>query len=240
MITEKRFAQSHHGFWHDLMPMGEHYVRNLNLDTERFSTPMGGESPASTRGLVNEVGFRLFVASVESGVRPAELQPEAISAQHDGARSYIEAFRQHGRSKLPPLDDRDIREGVTLACRLHDFFAGDGVALCTLKPAFRGCGWLSECEGDVLRAGALYEVKAGARTFRAVDLRQIMVYCALNFASKQFNIDAIGLANPREGVFFVDSLEGMCEAVAGRSSVEILGEIVEYISEAADRHVADW
>jgi hypothetical protein len=63
VITEKRFAASHHAFWHELLPMGEHYVRQCNLKLARFDAPLRSQLSPKLRGVVNELGFRLFVAS---------------------------------------------------------------------------------------------------------------------------------------------------------------------------------
>ncbi len=57
-----------------------------------------------------------------------------------------------------------------------------------VSPRFEGCGWLDECEADFLTSNVLVEVKAGDRAFRSIDLRQVLIYCALNFASKKYDI----------------------------------------------------
>jgi hypothetical protein len=64
-----------------------------------------------------------------------------------------------------------------------------------------------------------------------IDVRQTLLYCALEFAAKAYDIRDICLVNPREGTYFTESLIHLCDLVAGRSATEVLGEIVEYVSE---------
>lgn len=232
MITEKLFASSHHAFWHDLLPMGEHYIRSVNHDLERFDKPMRARSSPAVRGIVNELSFRLFVRATTEGIAVEELQPPAIADAVSSATAFIKSFRQHGRGPMQLPDERAIQEAIDLARRTGDFFRQATGAQLLLQPSFQGCGWLSACEGDVLASDALYEVKAGARLFRMLDVRQVLLYCALNFSSKAYEIREVGLVNPREGTYFTETLSRLCDLLAGRSSIEILSEIVEYVSES--------
>ncbi len=232
MITEKLFASSHHAFWHDLLPMGEHYIRSVNHDLERFDKPLQARSSPAVRGIVNELAFRLFVKATTDGVPVEEVEASAIAEAVASATAFIKSFRQHGRGPMQVPDDRAIQEAIDLARRTGNFFRQATGAQLLLQPPFQGCGWLSACEGDVLSSYALYEVKAGARLFRMLDVRQVLVYCALNFSAKAYEIRDIGLVNPREGTYFTETLGRLCDLLAGRSSIEVLSEIVEYVSES--------
>lgn len=231
MTSEASFSSSHHGFWHDLLPMGEAFVRTANMERARFLPPLErAEAPPDRRGLVNELAFRLFGRCHDLGVSAASLPPELLSEEAEHARKFIETFRQHGRGPLEVVGEGGIREAVELSARLEAFFAralASGVKL-EIRPPFAGCGWLSNCEGDALAAGTLYEIKAGDRSFRSADFRQMLVYCALAFASKTQDVRRVCLVNPRQGVYFSESLPALCEAMAGRSASEVLGDIVEY------------
>ena len=84
----------------------------------------------------------------------------------------------------------------------------------------------------------LFEVKAGDRLFRGTDVRQALCYCALGFSAKLYDIDSICLVNPRSGTYFQDDLETLCWKIAGLNAAELLGEIVDYISEPFSQHGA--
>lgn len=212
--------------------MGEHYIRSVNHDLERFDKPLQARSSPAVRGIVNELAFRLFVKATADGVSIEEIEPPAIAGAVANATAFIKSFRQHGRGPMQVPDKGAIQEALDLARRTGDFFrqATDGQLL--LQPPFQGCGWLSACEGDVLSSDTLYEVKAGARLFRMLDVRQTLVYCALNFSAKSHEIREVGLVNPREGTYFTETLSRLCDLLAGRSSIEVLSDIVEYVSES--------
>jgi hypothetical protein len=140
-------------------------------------------------------------------------------------------LREYGRKPVTEPGAGEIREARRIAARLIAFFNRVAKSSLLPFPAFRGCGWIDDCVGDVFAEGTLYEVKAGERRFRAIDLRQILIYSALNFAGGTLSIVNVCLINPRMGVVLHESLEELCQSVAGQSAAELLGEIVEYASE---------
>lgn len=233
LITEKRFASSHHDFWHDLLPMGEHYIRTANLNFTRYCSPLAAISPP-LNGVISELAFRLFVYSITHSVALENISSSIVTAEADNAVTFIRRFRQYGRTPVRPPQALEANEALQLARRVQFFFSTRAAGPLTCKPAFQGCGWLNECEGDVLGGNTLYEIKAADRLFRMLDVRQLLTYSALNYAAKKYEIDAISLVNPREGIYVTENLNALCQAVAGRSSIEVLGEIIEYISDTSE------
>jgi hypothetical protein len=63
------------------------------------------------------------------------------------------------------------------------------------------------------------------------------VYCALNFAAKSYSIERICLINPRMGVFLEESLDDLCDELAGRPPSDILADIVEFISDSVEADI---
>ena len=238
MISEKQFAVSHGAFWHQLLPMAEEYVRTRNRAPGCFASPLESALATDTRGVVNELGFRLFVAGVDHKRRVDALPDDVVKACiRDGLR-HIRSLREHGRAPVKAPTKEHVREAVSLAERLVLFFSKAVRRPLAAFPVFPGCGWLDECAGDLLAEKTLFEVKAGERTFRSIDLRQVLAYCALDFASKTHGIGSVCLVNPRLGIFLHNTLEQLCQDLAGRSASEVLGEIVEYVSEPSDRYLA--
>lgn len=238
MISEKRFALSHVSFWRQLLPMSEEYVRTRNRSLGRFTPPLASFLPADTRGIVNELGFRLFVASSSTGRFVGSLSEQVIDSCAQVALQHIRRMREYGRKPIQYPDSRQVEEGIALAERLVDFFGRFTAFPLQPLPLLPGCGWIDDCEGDVLSGRTLFEVKAGQRSLRAIDLRQVLIYSALDFAAKMFGIVHICLVNPRTGLFFFEPVEQLCQNLAGRSATDVLGEIVEYISEPQDRSQA--
>ena len=234
MITEKHFALYHAAFWHQLLPTAESYIRECNTESNRFERPLESSLPASERGMVNEVAFRLFAAGTRVSGGAMEVAPSDQEECIREAREHIQRMRAGKRSV--ELGGGSIDEATTLARRLEQFFSKATTGPLTVFPPFRGCGWLDTCQADALAGGVLYEVKAGERNFRSVDLRQLICYCALNFAAKAYDIRDVCLVNPRSGKYVSETLERLCQRTAGRAAVEVLGEMVEYVSEPPGRY----
>ncbi|WP_456703132.1 hypothetical protein [Bradyrhizobium sp. USDA 4449] len=100
----------------------------------------------------------------------------------------------------------------------------------TFEPHFAGCGFLNPCVGDVLIGHELYEVKAGDRQFRSTDIRQLITYCALNYAAGNYAITQAGCVNPRRGTYFALDLDAIAHAMAGKSATELFSDIVYHVS----------
>ncbi|WNG57568.1 hypothetical protein F0U59_24490 [Archangium gephyra] len=117
---------------------------------------------------------------------------------------------------------------MELASRLEMFFS-PREDLKTRIP-IAGCGWLAECEADAWADGTLYEVKAVDRPFRGADIRQLLVYSAMNSESRQYEIERVCLVNPRRGKYYEVSLEDLCIRVAGTGRYEVTNGIINLLT----------
>ena len=79
----------------------------------------------------------------------------------------------------------------------------------------------------------MYEIKAAGRFFRSIDLRQLLVYSALNRQAASYDLDSLGVFNPRIGIYYTGSLGEICFEVSGKSADELLSDIVQ-IAAGAD------
>ena len=234
MISEKKFIRTHHHFWNQLLPMVEYYVRRQNAGLHRLAAPLLSQLPAHTRALVNEIGFRLFSCSMELSIPLQPLPSDTVLREVDAAVESIARLKGSEEMSRPGRDE--ISEANVLRERLVQFFAAEGASKIHPYPEFAGCGWLDSCQGDVISDKTLCEIKSGNRRFRSTDIRQLICYCALNFASDGYEIDKIALINPRMGLVLTDDLDQLCTETAGMSAVNALSEVVEYMSEPADRY----
>lgn len=233
MISGIKLASSFTSFWQELLPTGDAFVRRMNLNKERFVVPLGSEVEAARRALVNEMGFTMFKFSISDGLSLDRTQ----HTKEELGRIYLHAWETVQRahwfvdSEVNQLDETERGEVIEIARRLRHFFrefhSGKTIAL---SPGFPGCGFVDNCVGDVLVEQTLYEVKAGERTFRLVDIRQILVYLALNQSSRCYEINRVGFLNPRMGVFYSLDVDELVIRVAGRPSVELLSDIIYFMS----------
>jgi hypothetical protein len=193
---------------------------------------MRTETAANRRAFINEVAFGSFCVTV------AEDKSELVSLKVDDAIARVtprvrEAAARGGRDgdyhgELSPIEIQDVKEQVQRLRLRLGVPEKAGAIVC--NPRFPGCGMVDECEGDLLVSDALFEIKAGDRLFRAIDLRQVLTYLALNHAGGAFALRAVGLVNPRVGISFEMSRDEFCFEVSGRHSTQLLDAIVHGIA----------
>ena len=236
MITASTFSRLYSSFWRDVAPTTELFVRRVNLGQyERDFPEMTTSTEPMRRGVINELAFALFCESVKRQKRwpsaASDLTLDEIRAVA-ATLPFLAANKEVGRATHPPEPNdeeiADIREQHVRMMRVftHDYSPSDIV----IEPAFPGCGIIDTCKGDLLVSTTLFEVKAGDRSFRSVDVRQLITYVTLNQISKRFVIDRVGLFNPRVGIRREINLENLCFEISGKKSVELLSEITLAIS----------
>lgn len=225
MIDASAFASRHNAFWASCAPTSEHYVRRVNLEfAERWAPPLDRPKEAVRSAFIAELAFSQFSAFV-SGVEFDDIEASALA--------------ETKRRIAPLLDDPFVLERESteaeqkllsqLERNLTTFFRGRPGDLC-VRPMFAGCGYVDASEGDVISGTCLFEVKAVDRQFRSLDIRQLITYCALNYQSKQFQIDSIGIFNPRRGLYFEDTVEGVSREISGQPSQNLFDSIISAIS----------
>jgi hypothetical protein len=235
MSSETRFATSHSDFWQALLPMGDNYVRSHNVRLKSFVRPLYSAVAANQRGVINEAAFLIFQESVRLSRGPRSLSSSRVEELLEEATEYVARLRQGGAVNPQELSGTGNSDAVLIAERLHMFFVNEHADI-IVKPPFQGCGWINNACGDVLCGTTLFEVKAGERHFRISDIRQVLCYCALDFSAKSYGIKEVALINPRAGNLIREDLEVLCQKLSGTSSADVLGEIVNYISEPLSRY----
>jgi hypothetical protein len=221
MIDASSFASLHNSFWIAHAPSLEHFVRRLNIEiTQRWSPPIKKPLERIRAALVSETAFIRFCNKI-NGDDCGEI--EEIS--------FIEA-----KKKLIPLMDQphelalpfsviEEEQAHRIENNLLDFFGRRQEEIIT-RPLFNGCGYVDASEGDVIVGLSLFEIKAVDRPFKGTDIKQLVTYCALNHASKQFDIQNIAIFNPRQSVWFELRLEAVARDISGQSSQELCERVV--------------
>lgn len=227
MISERKFARSYSSFWRLILPLSEAYVRSVNLRRTVYMPAYQLSVPSERSALVSELSFRFFTDLHLLKVPPSRENVDNISMQ---TWEYIKSLRGSLVDLTRPTE-QDQDNGLAMAERIRNFFwIYESGHVILAKPKFIGCGLVDSCEGDILAGSVLYEIKNVERDFRAVDLRQLLTYCALNYAEETYKINAIGLLNARAGTFFRINIESLCRGMAGAPSGEVLSEIIQFLS----------
>jgi hypothetical protein len=235
MISERKFAESYTSFWREIIPTGEDYIRRINLKLERFDTPIESNLPSQRRALINELAFRLFCVTIKEA-KPSiiSLPDEVIEEEVKVTSSHILRFKDTKKS-ITKINEKEKQESIELGNRLLEYFKPKAInSEMILCPEFPGSGIVNTSEGDIILGSILYEIKSGDRSFRLIDLKQTLIYCALNYGRQKYNIDKISLLNPRLGLYFIESIDDVALAVSGSSSSYLLWNIIEFASRSTD------
>jgi hypothetical protein len=233
MISERRLASDFSSFWRTILPLGEAFTRLTNTQQERFTAPLKSSLPAERSGLVSELSFRYFLAQREGTLTSSAtgLEPEDLRSVIDAdTAAYIATLPGHAGTVAPP-NKAEQNVAKVLADRLGLFLLlHEPQTTIEFEPVFMGCGIVDVCKGDVLAEDTLYEIKNVGRDFRAVDWRQLLVYCCLASLMRERTIERIGLVNPRQGRFIRVSLDQAAWGLAGIASADLLGQIAYFVS----------
>lgn len=234
MISASSFCRIYSSYWRDLTPTAEIFVRRLNLaHYERDFPEMKVATSPDRRGLINEIAFSAFCFSIRNGKtwQSGPISAEEIQAVFSHLHFAQGSYRDLDPASIPFVAAPEIEDISEQHRRLMLLFAPSLVSSnLVAEPQFQGCGIIDTCRGDLLVDDTLYEVKAGDRLFRSIDIRQLVTYSALNQLSKQFTINYVGLVNPRVGISAKLALDELCVEISGRGAIELLSDIASSIS----------
>jgi hypothetical protein len=234
MISDREFASSFSSFWRTVAPTTESFVRGLNLGgCQRFAKPFAGSSAPKRRALVNEIAYRYLFSAFRNRVAVARIahSAEMTTLAIREAIGRIARFASQDSAPADPPSSSEIAEAVGLAQRLEAYF-GNRQGATLLDPSFLGCGILTECQGDAVSHGILFEIKAVDRPFRSIEIRQLVIYCALNSVVATQTISGVGLLNPRTGLALEMSVTDFSFEVSGKQPAVLFGEVIEFLSSA--------
>jgi hypothetical protein len=225
MTSELEFVRDYTSFWRTISPLSEDFVKRINLSVlKRFDAEISSRGATSRRGLINEVAFELFAYYQSSKISLENLTKNDLEKITDKVSNYISHLRAGAPDFSSILSEEEVAETMEIAKKLISFF-GKFKTL-EIHPKLAGCGKISACYGDVIADDILYEVKSGGRHFRSVDLRQLVLYMALNRAKKQYQINRLGLYNPRCGFHFLQPCNEFSLQFSGLTAEELCHKII--------------
>jgi hypothetical protein len=231
VTSASAFAREFSSAWKSLAPTTDIFVKKLNANLyEREAPELISDVDPSRRALINEIAFNLFFRSVTEQWEDWRPSNKAINEAAEVVLGLMSFYGETPRDENI-LNASETQELSSLIERFRYYFlsSSSGREL-EFFPRFSGCGFIDTCAGDIFLKTTLFEVKSGDRSFRSTDLRQLLVYAALNSASQSREIQRLGLFNPRKGVSFVAGIDDVCFEISGRPSTELLTELVRLIS----------
>ena len=145
----------------------------------------------------------------------------------------LDLFRRYEGSQpdtsLNFPDPPELKDAALLAKNTWSFLSMfNGNVL--FGPRIPGAFALPECEADLAVDDRLVEVKTIARNFYSQDVKQLLVYLALDWATKERRWTRACLLNPRRGLWADFSVEPLVDLISGKSIADAFGELIDGIS----------
>lgn len=243
MISERTFARSFTSFWDELLPLlTPSFVHVINQNYKVRLTDDNGfflgtvERRANTdSAVIAEFAFNLVKSATEAGItlkaayENPEIRKEAF-AKATLIVSYYEGFVQY-----PPrtdLDEDEFLEGFEIAENYLRFFEQIPIkGTIQFLPAIAGAGFIENCQADLAIGKALFEVKTVDRNLASKDMRQLLVYLALQAATGDRKWTLGGFFNPRKAEYLEFAIdEVLAQISGGRSSSEVYHLLLDFVS----------
>lgn len=232
MISEAAFSKDFRALWRSLTPTIDGFIRQINIQLyNRDFPPLSRDVEPKRRWYLNELAFDIFAQLVQQ-LKEKNSQPAWNEILDRSRKAVLTKFADlvsgQFSESLSNVEEDDIRLQVQ---RLRTkLLVGSDLQALIVRPLFPGCGIVGTCHGDLLIDRTLVEIKSGDRRFRAVDVRQVLVYLALNYAARRYDIHSVAIFNPRTGISFIMEINEFCEYSSGRGASSLLSSIVYAMS----------
>lgn len=229
MISEKVFIKNFTGFWNSLFPLHNAFMKGVIMECSQYQSEIELNTSGRRFSFISEVGFQIFAQCKEHQISFGDITINSdLFKQVEGrCHEKFELFHDDDPTIRDSLSRNEFDDAIKITQSLSKKFPGNTVVV---NPKFVGCGIIDTCYGDILSNNTLYEIKSVTRNFNIIDFRQLITYCALNYVSKKYNINSIGLYNPKRNMIYKIDLELFASAIAGATISDIYWDIVNFIS----------
>jgi hypothetical protein len=247
MTSEKEFANGFGGFWSECLPfLTPQLVSEMNLarkartsDDSRIIIPFSTGEDNSQNAFIAETAFELFANTIKTGKDVLTLAEDQklLADVASNSISRLLGLKGYWRSIKQKFPKTATEESIALAVRMEDFFSGRPKERpIVIQPRFKGCGILDSCYGDILAGSCLYESKMVERNLRSADLRQLLIYCALNYLSHEYVIDRVAVLNVRRAAVYEFTVDALSRRAARKSAPEVFHQIEDFLSNFETLH----
>ena len=244
MISERVAVRGFESIWRTRFPMltpafmnsfNQQFVKPVVHDGNPLApspTPAASNSP----DLVAELGIRIARSAVEAGITVEHVAQDHPLLKAAWLRSLELVARYEGQTpdvEEVPLEAGDKLDAFGLSRTLFAFLnqTHDEVQFAPLIP---GAGTLSRCEGDLAVGDELVEIKTVSRRFRSHDLRQLLVYLALDWARAEPRWTRGCLLNPRRAVWAEFDVDWLVRRLSGRAAVDAFRDLLDAFASSVE------
>jgi len=242
MMSERTFAASFSGFWAELLPLlTPTFVHMINEGfkerlTDEFGLPLEAvekRADSHDSAVIAEFAFFLAKAAADKRIGVDEVfQDHKLRTSAERCAIEIVEIFEAGRGLVPTaLAPGEQKEGLALAQNYERFFhQRPHKGVIEFGPKIPGAGFLVSCIADISIGHALFEVKTVNRNLAGKDIRQLIVYLALQAATGDRRWTVAGFFNPRRAVYHeFDVDEVIPQMSGGKPAAEVFHELIDFV-----------
>lgn len=237
MISERQAAQEFHALWNEVLPLlTPHFVRLFNegfrkplLDANGLLAPIITPAPDSDPALVAELAFHLARLAHSRGEPTVDVVRDEglIQEAEQLAISLMSEYESGAATRRNAVGEGEREEALRLLGNYEIFLSGYADREVEFSPLVRGSGFVDACAGDISVGESLFEVKTVKRNIAGKDIRQLMVYLALQAATGNRRWSDAGFFNPRQACVYLFSVDRVVPLMSGgRLAAEVFEEMV--------------
>ena len=238
MISERTISRGFQSVWSSHFPMlNSSFVVSLNRHFTKPITSSEGVNAAivkppshhTSHDLVAELGIQLAkkALSLRCSSQQAAQDTELLASAWKDALKLVN--RYEGERTFPALEKIAsdwIKDAILLSSNLCVFIESHQGEL-EFDPTISGTRSIPTCEADLCIGDLLVEVKTVSRRFSTQDLRQVLIYLALDWANGAQRWERACLVNPRRAIYAMFSVDWLVKQTSGRSCAEVFGEFLD-------------
>ncbi len=240
MISEKEIAKQFDGLWNDTLPLLTPQLVGLfnAANSDDLTEYPGGKFRKISIGeyvekhdLVAELSFQIakFAAHKNVAINSVDADSECFREAYRNSVSFLRKYtNEDGRVQL---NADEISEALALACQYDFFFEYVKAKNIDFSPRIAGAGFLGACTADLSIDETLYEIKTVSRNIGGRDIKQLILYLALQYSTGTRRWSHAGFFNPRKSMHYKFSVDYFIyKTSGGRSTSEVFSDIVDFLS----------
>ncbi|QPJ64192.1 MAG: hypothetical protein G3M78_01770 [Candidatus Nitrohelix vancouverensis] len=240
MISEKNIAGEFKGFWNESLPLLiPSFVRVFNeasmddlteyAHSKMQRIPIGKD--VEKHDLVAEFSFQIakWTHDKSYGVEILRQEPNCIIEPYEKSIKFLQKYKNE-EGKIV-LNEDEITESIDLAEQYEYFLEHLGSDDIEFSPTIVGAGFLGRCKADLSVGDTLYEIKTVSRNISGKDIKQLLIYLALQYSTGQRRWKKAGFYNPRKAQHYKFSVDHLIHKTSGgKATAEFFSDIVDFLS----------
>lgn len=241
MISERTFAAFFSGFWTELLPMlTQSFVHMVNDGfniplTDKYGCPydpVPKNPEIKDPSVIAEFAFYLARIAVKEKTSVEKIFSNRKFCKN-AEQFALKIIAKYKGNKKPPrisLIEQELEEGFALAMNYQRFLKQRGQEQdIEFAPVIPGAGFLPLCKADLSIGNTLFEIKTVDRNLAGKDIRQIIIYLALQSATGERRWVSAGFFNPRRAIYHEFGVDDIVRRMSGRSTIEVFQDLIDFI-----------